>query len=275
MDITATEAFAVAAQLVSSVGTNRCYEAVVESVRRFVQFDFHAVVHYPRDGVPVLLDDNLFAATSPQVVADYKAGTYLIDPVYVACRHSSVSGIHRQVDLAPDDFSQSGFYRSGQLYPCVSDQLNALAEEVVYLFRMTDASCLVLSLMRDKAHDRFDAAEFQRLSMLEPVIRETLVRHWPRGERAKEQVEPRRPAGELEKAFSDFAKDVLSSREQTVVSLLLRGHSTLSIAHTLCIAEGTVKIHRKHIYEKLRISSQAQLFLRFCDHILAERVAVA
>lgn len=274
MDITPPEAFSVAARLFSSVGTDRYYGAIVDSIRRFVEFDFYAVVHFPRDGAPVLLIDNLFTATSPQIVDDYKAGTYLLDPVYVACRHSSLSGVHRQVDLAPDHFSQSEFYCSGQLYPCVSDQANALAEEVVYIVRIPDQSCLVLSLMRDKSHDRFDTAEFQRLSMFEPVIRETIAKHWPYGKQEKQRLQPRQSAGELEKAFSDFAKDALSSREQTVVSLLLRGHSTLSIAHNLCIAEGTVKIHRKHIYEKLRISSQAQLFLKFCNHILSDRVEV-
>lgn len=276
LDITATEAFAVAARLVSSVGTDSYPVSMVESVRRFVPFDFFCVVRYPREGAPVLLNDNLSAATSPQVIADYKAGTYLLDPVYVACHHGSASGVHRQIDLAPDNFSQSEFFCSGQLYPCVSDKANALAEEIVYIFRMPDESCLVLSLMRDKAHKRFDTTEFLRLSMLEPIIRETLIRHWPCSEHeAKHQIQPRRPAGELEKAFSEFAKYTLSSREQTVVSLLLRGHSTLSIAHNLCIAEGTVKIHRKHIYEKLCISSQAQLFLKFCNHILEDRVGVA
>lgn len=277
MDITAPEAFAVATQLFSSVGTARYPVAMIESLRRFVTFDFFAVVHYPRDGAPTLLADNLFAATSPQVIADYMAGTYLLDPVYVACRHGSASGLHRQVDLAPDNFSQSEFYCSKHLYPCVSDQANALAEEIVYIFRMPDDSCLVLSLMRDKTNERFDTADVLRLSMLEPVIRETLVKHWPcSGHDARDRIKPGRPAGQLEKAFSEFAKDSLSSREQTVVSLLLRGHSTLSIAHNLCIAEGTVKIHRKHIYEKLCISSQAQLFLKFCNHILEEdRVGVA
>lgn len=275
MDITPPEAFTVAARLFSSVGTDRYYGAMIESIRRFVEFDFFAVVHYPREGAPVLLNDNLFAATSPEIIAGYKAGTYLLDPVYVACRHGSVSGVHRQVDLAPDNFSQSEFYCSGQLYPCVSDQANALAEEIVYIFRMPEEACLVLSLMRDKLHDRFDTAEFQRLSMFEPLIRETVAKHWPYSQHEKDRVEPRKAAGELEKAFSDFAKDALSSREQMVVSLLLRGHSTLSIAHNLCIAEGTVKIHRKHIYEKLRISSQAQLFLKFCNHILQDRIEIA
>ena len=249
---------------------------MVESVRRFVTFDFFAVVHYPREGAPVMLNDNLFAATSPQVIADYTAGTYLLDPVYVACRHGSASGLHRQVDLAPENFSRGEFYCCKPLYPCVSDQANALAEEIVYIFRMPDDSCLVLSLMRDKAHERFDTADFTRLSMLEPVIRETLVKHWPcSGHDAKDRIQPRRPASELEKAFSEFARKTLSSREQTVVSLLLRGHSTLSISHNLSIAEGTVKIHRKHIYEKLRISSQAQLFLKFCNHILEDRVGLS
>jgi DNA-binding CsgD family transcriptional regulator len=60
----------------------------------------------------------------------------------------------------------------------------------------------------------------------------------------------------LERPFFEFAKDKLFPPEQTVVVLLLRRHSTVSVANNLKIAEGTGKIHRKHIYEKLSINSQ-------------------
>jgi DNA-binding CsgD family transcriptional regulator len=47
------------------------------------------------------------------------------------------------------------------------------------------------------------------------------------------------------------------------VSYVLQGHSTESIARHLDISPGTVKIHRKNIYRKLGISTQAQLFASF------------
>jgi DNA-binding CsgD family transcriptional regulator len=56
--------------------------------------------------------------------------------------------------------------------------------------------------------------------------------------------------------------DSLSAREQMVAQLVLRGHSSFSIARTLEIAEGTVKNHRKSIYAKLGLPANAN-FSRF------------
>ena len=60
---------------------------------------------------------------------------------------------------------------------------------------------------------------------------------------------------------SGFA--VLSAREREIVALILKGHSSKSIAWQLAIAVGTVKNHRKNIYRKLAITSQSALFARF------------
>jgi len=50
--------------------------------------------------------------------------------------------------------------------------------------------------------------------------------------------------------------------------MILRGHSALSIATTLDIAEGTVKNHRKSIYSKLSIASQQELFTKFITSVI-------
>lgn len=55
--------------------------------------------------------------------------------------------------------------------------------------------------------------------------------------------------------------------EIEITSLILRGHSSAAIADALNIAEGAVKIHRKNIHQKLRISSQAELFSLFLFHL--------
>lgn len=75
----------------------------------------------------------------------------------------------------------------------------------------------------------------------------------------------------IEQAFLSFAPALLTPREQTIVSLVLRGHSSLSIGSLLDITEGTVKIHRKNIYAKLGISSQTELFNQFIRHLLADK----
>lgn len=93
-------------------------------------------------------------------------------------------------------------------------------------------------------------------------------RHWehlvPDGSDSQPADKP--AAQYIEQAFETFAPSRLTQREQSIVSLILRGHSSISIGRILEIAEGTVKIHRKHIYAKLDISSQTELFNLFIKH---------
>lgn len=60
--------------------------------------------------------------------------------------------------------------------------------------------------------------------------------------------------------FDSFGKSTLTEREQQVVQCILNGHSSKSLAVKLNISLSTVKIHRKHIYQKFDITSQSELF---------------
>jgi len=52
----------------------------------------------------------------------------------------------------------------------------------------------------------------------------------------------------------------LSPRQATVGLMILRGHSTPSIALSLGVSPQTVKVFRKQLYARCGISSQAELF---------------
>jgi DNA-binding CsgD family transcriptional regulator len=122
--------------------------------------------------------------------------------------------------------------------------------------------------MRSNRQPRFSASEFQRLSALAPVVSAALVRQWAQaGAGPQPAPQPTDEAEDMEAAFRSFGSDLLSSREQMIVSLVLRGHSSSSIGLVLKIAEGTVKNHRKHIHAKLGVSSQAELFNLFVRHV--------
>ncbi len=57
-----------------------------------------------------------------------------------------------------------------------------------------------------------------------------------------------------------FEQRGLSLRESEIASKILFGYSTLAIAMDLGISENTVKVHRKHLNQKLGVRSQAELF---------------
>ncbi len=59
----------------------------------------------------------------------------------------------------------------------------------------------------------------------------------------------------------------MTPREREVVEHTLRGHSADAIGKLLGISPGTVRIHRKNIYSKLRINSQGELFSAFISAI--------
>lgn len=58
----------------------------------------------------------------------------------------------------------------------------------------------------------------------------------------------------------------LTPRECEVVELILEGKGSPQIAESLFISLGTVKNHRKNIYQKLDIRSQAELFNLLMSH---------
>ncbi|MCY1462194.1 Tetrathionate response regulatory protein TtrR [compost metagenome] len=55
----------------------------------------------------------------------------------------------------------------------------------------------------------------------------------------------------------------MSPRERQVARLVLQGYANSAIAELLGIQRGTVKVHRKNLYDKLEIGSQAELLAVF------------
>jgi DNA-binding CsgD family transcriptional regulator len=128
------------------------------------------------------------------------------------------------------------------------------------------------SLMRSNGSEPFSELEFARLLAIEPMVRFTLSRHWRSVSRVQDNTcHPTWSIqGEaMEQAFDRFAADRLTQRQRLIVQLILRGHSNVSIGLRLGITEGTVKIHRKAIYERLDISSQSELFSMFISFLIA------
>ncbi|MCY1450129.1 Bacterial regulatory protein, luxR family [compost metagenome] len=70
----------------------------------------------------------------------------------------------------------------------------------------------------------------------------------------------------------NFGADLLTEREREIAHLLLRGHSVKSSARVLDISPETVRMHRKHLYTKLEISSQAELFSLFIDWLTQDGI---
>jgi DNA-binding CsgD family transcriptional regulator len=67
----------------------------------------------------------------------------------------------------------------------------------------------------------------------------------------------------------------LTPREREIVVLVLEGHPSVTIAKRLGIGRGTVKNHRRRLYDKLDITTERELFLRYLEWLAQSDAAAA
>ena len=178
----------------------------------------------------------------------------LLDPFYRAFADGVAPGCYRLKQLAPAAFRSSEYFRLHYARTGISD-------EIGYLLEPTADMCVHLSVGVREQQSRISAAQHRRLLDFEPLFAAIVRRHWA----PHDAIVSRAINTQLDSALKFFGHDFLTDREVEVIQLLLRGHSTKSIADRLRISPETVKLHRKHSYAKLDVSSQAELFHLFID----------
>lgn len=82
-----------------------------------------------------------------------------------------------------------------------------------------------------------------------------------------EQGAPAPPPLSIEDATKEFFMGELTVREREVLNLILGGNPGPTIANKLAISADTVKKHRRRLYDKLDITTERELFIRFLDYV--------
>jgi DNA-binding CsgD family transcriptional regulator len=87
-----------------------------------------------------------------------------------------------------------------------------------------------------------------------------------------DMVEPlgRTPRHPEQFALPTSLAAALTPREADIVRLILQGHPSTSIAEKLGVSRGTIKNHRLRLYEKLDITSEREIFLRYITASIGE-----
>jgi DNA-binding CsgD family transcriptional regulator len=226
--------------------------AFVEAMHALVPFDYSVIFAYRGTERPIDLYSTFDAADYAVFVTLYQDGPYLLDPFYSAATQPR-PGVWRMRALAPDRFFASEYYRSYYVQ-------TGLAEEVGFFVPTPDGVTVVLSLMRREGSGAFRDPEYALLRKAEPMVAAMVQANW--GTLARQfdhSSRTRGPGGQAEAKARARISERLTQREAGIIELVLQGHSSESIGLRLGVATGTVKVHRRNIYRKLRISSQAQL----------------
>ncbi len=243
---------------------------VFQAISRLVQIDFTVAFAYRGRVRPLILACTVEEPYRRVMLDDYVSGPYLLDPFFHAALSGTKSGCYRLSSFAPDQFRQSEYYRTHY-------HRTQIGEEIGFFFELPDHVTGVLSVLRWRQHSPISRPEFSILQAIETSLRAIVIKRW--SDASKRMDRPQRIEGERGAVGNEFFDDFksfggsqLSLREHQIVSLILQGHSTESIARQLDLSPGTVKVHRRNVYRKLGISSQAELFAAFLESMREREV---
>tara|TARA_R110000787_G_scaffold1945_1_gene8123 strand:- start:157 stop:951 length:795 start_codon:yes stop_codon:yes gene_type:complete len=250
-----------AALIIETLETAEFPEALSKALKNIIEFDYTVIFGYVGTSRPLALFNDFPPERRRLHVDEYLKGPYLLDPFFLASTGTVEPGLWRLSQIAPDRFYQGEYFRSYYAQ-------TGLAEEVGYLIDVHATLSIVVSLMR--RNRKFNKAEIRGLTAAWPIVDAASRRHWR--STAKQGVS-HVPVMEknVARAFLSIGEGVLTPREREVVEHTLRGHSADAVGRLLGISPGTVRIHRKNIYSKLRINSQGELFAEFLTAIVDGR----
>ncbi|MBL4981465.1 LuxR C-terminal-related transcriptional regulator [Pseudomonas fluorescens] len=244
------------ARVTESIGHARFAATLFDALGCIRPIQATTLYLYPHDGMPSAVFE-LDGPWLPQGnVRQYLSGFYLLDPFYGACVEGAASGCYDLADVAPDHFEHSEYYQSFYRHSHLEDELN-------YILQASNGLSLAVSLAFTQ---KLDAATTEQFKRIAPWVLAVLGKHFvgleAQGARFESLLEQR-----IHSALNNFGSSLLTERECRITQLILRGHSTRSLAERLGVTEDTIKSHRKHIYSKLDIGTQSELFSLFIDSL--------
>lgn len=278
------------AALVDAIGTSAFDRALIDLVACDLEHNAAAMLLFPPAGPPRVRVDRLAPGERATLYGDYLAGVYRLSPFYRLARQGNVPAVARIGEIAPDNFKSSEYYRRyfgpigvqdmlGVLLagaagrpgregrkarsPVLAGARQLLASASPASPALFAGSVFFISLSRGPRQRPFARADVERLRKRLPVLVSCLAQHLKASEQSTEIKE--------KKPVKAAPASALTLRESEVVDMILEGHSTKSIAARLRIAVETVRVHRRHIYEKLGVTSQGELFNWFINGLEKNR----
>lgn len=255
------------ARAIDCVDHPDCLRHLVVAISALVDFDMAMCVVHELGAKPILIYDTFRDKTARLGLANYLENTYVLNPVYTAHRNCLRQGVYRIGELAPDAYLSSEHYRAFKIKRMASEEIGYVTEnwpagmeELVLAVDLPEGRLGEVSLSRAASLGGFDDRAISVLRGQISVIGSVFRLFW---RRSLAETPAPMPVASVEDMLDQFGKTRLSPREREVAQLILKGHSSLSIAAWLGISETTVKSHRQNLYAKLCIGSQFELFSEF------------
>ncbi|MEQ9395788.1 response regulator transcription factor [Haliea sp.] len=251
------------ARLISRVGHADFAHQLVATLKSLVPIDDATVLVYPDTDLPVVEYFEVPAGLGRSTLDVFVAGAFVLDPFYQAASRDRRFGVFLLRDLAPTGFRDSEYYKAWYRNCGYQDECG-------FLLPNGTTGFINIALGRTGARSRFTRQQVAALAAVSPVIEVLCQQHWhTRPVSSSGQASAVNLREQLNTALNEFGSSLLTEREAQVINMVLHGHSTRTLAEKLSISVETVKLHRKHAYAKLEVSSQAELFYLFLDSLMS------
>lgn len=252
-------------RIASSQRSENYAENLAKALRSIADFEYCVIFAYCQDATPVCLYDDFPPVKQKIHVEDYQAGPYLLDPFFLAATSGVAAGLYRMKEVAPDRFYQGEYFRNYY-------QATYLAEEIGIFVPVEDVM-IVVSLMRTEKV--FSAVAIRKLKEVVPFFTHSITAHWHDARTHFQEVNNGQDGSRISQimyeVFHENDQYALTARELEVVEYTLKGYSAEAAGNVMQISTGTVRIHKRNIYAKLRISSQGELFSIFFNALTKAR----
>ncbi|MCW2256411.1 DNA-binding CsgD family transcriptional regulator [Providencia alcalifaciens] len=229
--------------VIDSVATNQFYPNLLSWLSSFITFDNAIVYSFEKNAPPRFLS-KVERRNSDNINRIYQRGAYLMDPFYQALQKGIGSQVLTLKELAPKGFYHTDYYLN--FY-----RKTGWCDETGLILEIAPEKQLGIFFGNENSPFLSETRTFASLKEPFEIIRSMARLH---REVSPNDVSSHYQYADMQTRFG------LTPRECEVVELILEGNGSPQIAQSLFISLGTVKNHRKNIYQKLDINSQAELF---------------
>ncbi|WP_321395561.1 helix-turn-helix transcriptional regulator [Emcibacter sp.] len=248
------------AEIFGSRESEELLPALTAALKYLSGADSLLMMVYTENQPPVFLYKAADHGLRKRNVDEYLSGYYLLDPFFQLSSHYGETALVHLENISHEGFYDSEYYETWFKYAGLRDEVN-------YFVPVGNGRTVAISLSRNLDNRSFNQQDIHQLELVLPLIDAIVTDYWTK-------LEPTLAVGSQMKqtlhdnmiaAMNNFGRSVLTERESEITQYLLRGHSIKSTAERLKISPTTIKVHRKHIYQKLDISSHSELFSLFID----------
>ncbi|RKE36766.1 LuxR family transcriptional regulator [Paraburkholderia sp. BL23I1N1] len=263
--------------VIDALDSAQFWTRLTRALERYVVFDNWVALRFTPGVAPLVCAESPTPDGTVDVMfQDYLAALYQLDPFYIAATEKPASGFVTLADVAPDNFSMTDYYQRYFRKNIVGDEVHfnymidarhtlAFSLGATHRYGERDLAVLalcapwVIALLRQRLpYEGFDAPEPSSNEAATQTATEAAID-------TSASVDTPTYAARFEQVSSTSGRSPLTTREVEVAMLSLSGFSTRAIAEKLTISFETVRAHKKHIYTKLNVNSQSELFALFYE----------